>query len=384
MHNEDYEEQFDDMDLDIQRKKELIAEAKELSEKELSGDMLREARALQKSYRRIHNWESVLDQDLNDEFEGYMDAVFARQNEIYDQVKNVKEGIIARAAELAAADDLRKATAEMKDLMNQWKAAGSAGRRTDDELWARYQAEQQKFYDRKHENWKAQQERFANARVVKAELIEKAAALADSEDWKKTADEFKSLLDQWKAVGSAGREYEDGLWSQFNGYASQFYTRRSAHYKEVRKDQEAKLAAKRALIEEAREVLDKREFTREQTEFMKNLNVRWKEIGYCGKDHDDQVWKEFRAVMEEYFDGLRDHRDQAHQNWVDRQHDNIAYKQNKINQTNSAIRRLERDMDGLISEGAMMEIQDEIDERKDYIARLEDEIRTIEDDLGIE
>ena len=37
--------------------------------------------------------------------------------------------------------------------MDEWKASGNAGKKTDDELWERFNAARQKFYDRKHANW---------------------------------------------------------------------------------------------------------------------------------------------------------------------------------------------------------------------------------------
>ena len=41
----------------------------------------------------------------------------------------------------------------MTSLMDQWKVSGNAGKKTDDELWERFNADRQKFYDRKHANW---------------------------------------------------------------------------------------------------------------------------------------------------------------------------------------------------------------------------------------
>ena len=41
----------------------------------------------------------------------------------------------------------------MNELMQQWKASGTAGKETDDELWDAFNAARQKFFDRKHEHW---------------------------------------------------------------------------------------------------------------------------------------------------------------------------------------------------------------------------------------
>ena len=65
----------------------------------------------------------------------------------------------------------------------------------------------------------------------KLALIEKANALKDSEEWKKTAESFKALMDEWRAAGNSGSE-GDKLWEQFSSARQAFFDRQRKHYSE--------------------------------------------------------------------------------------------------------------------------------------------------------
>ena len=43
---------------------------------------------------------------------------------------------------------------------------------------------------------------------------------------------------------------------------------------------------------------------------MKKLNGLWKEIGSCGKEKEDALWKEFRCAADDYFAGLKQFNEQ--------------------------------------------------------------------------
>ena len=68
-----------DIDEAIAQKKELIEKAKELSESE-TGDVSRECARLRRRWRRIPYWESAYEDQLANEFDGYMNTVYSRRH----------------------------------------------------------------------------------------------------------------------------------------------------------------------------------------------------------------------------------------------------------------------------------------------------------------
>ena len=132
------------------------------------------------------------------------------------------------------------------------------------------------------------------------------------------------------------------------------------------------------MIEKAREILDTAEFTKENTEAMKNLGVEWKKIGSCGKVKDDEVWEVFRGVMDEYFDGLKNWNEQRHQEWKQRMTDIRNRKQDLLNNQKRQLKRLQDGLAGLLSQREIDEMQERIEDKNDFIKQLEEEIADIE------
>lgn len=297
--NERYE--MDDLDRSIERRKELIEQAKEITE----DSDFRTVNQLRKEWNRIHGWESALEEGLEEEFEAYLDVYYAKRKEKSAECEAKKEALIAKAKELVHAKDLKKATAEMNELMEQWKQSGFCGKELDDKLWHEFNTARQAFFDAKHDHWEQLQKQFEEAKAKKEALIERAKEFSESDNFKVARTEFTNMMSEWKSIGNAGREFEQDLWNAFNEERQKFYQRQNEHYEQLKSTYSENYEKKRALVTEAQDIVYKEEFTREQTERMKQMSQEWKEIGFCGKDNEDKVWELFRSAMDEYFDGLR-------------------------------------------------------------------------------
>lgn len=379
-HDEQYE--VDDFDEDIKRRKELIEQAKQLQATEDWNEVFKEITALKRKWKQIHYWESAYEDELAEEFDSYMDAFYAKRKEGYQSNQTLKQELIEQAKKCAASKEWNRATEEMNELMSQWKAIGTAGKDSDDALWNEFNEARQTFFDRKHEHWETLQEKFKNAGQVKQDLIAQAKALKDSDDWQKASEAFRKLMEDWKLAGSAGRDQEDSLWNEFNEHRQYFYDRRSKHYDELREEQNQKYEQKQALVEKAKAIVARKEYTKELTAPMKQLGVDWKQIGSCGKDKEDQIWKEFRSVMDAYFQGMKEFNDQKHLQWKQRMIEIRNRKQDMIQNQKRQIKYLEQDIVGLIGERAILETEEEIAEKKEFIKQLEAELADIEKKLA--
>lgn len=383
MYNENDEMyEVEDFDEDIKRRQELIEEAKSIPTDAKWNDVFRQISDLKKKWKRIQYWESDYEDQLAEEFDSYIDVFYQKRREGYESNKAIKQELIDRANEILKSDNLNQATEEMNELMAQWKASGSAGKETDDALWEAFNAARQKFFDKKHDYWENLQSKFDNAKQVKKELIEEAKTLVDSEDFAKTSAKFRELMDKWKAVGSAGKQHENKLWDEFNEVRQKFYDRRNAYYEELHGKQDENYNAKKALSDQAKEIADKKEYTRENTAAMKKLGADWKTIGNCGKDKEDEIWKEFRSIMDAYFEGLKEWNEQKHQQWRQKMIDARNRKQDMIQNQRRQIKRLQNDIVGLIGERAIKETEEEIAEKEEFIKELEADLEDIEKTLA--
>lgn len=366
-----------DFDEDIKQREALIKEAEELDASLTWNELSRKITDLKRKWKRISYWESAYEDKLAEEFDTVLDKYYAKRNEIYQNSQSLKQEVIAKAKELAACTNFNQATEEMNELMSQWKAAGSAGKE-EDALWESFNEARQTFFDRKRKFFEERQNQFDKAKQIKEELITQAAAYADSEDWQKTSEALRNLMNQWKAAGSAGRNHEERLWNEFNETCQQFYVRREAHYKELHEVQGENYTAKKELLEKAQGILDLKEFTKENTANMKDLNVEWKKIGSCGKEKEDRIWNEFRSVMDAYFAGLKEYNDQRHQQWLQRMQENRKRKQDLIQNQRRQLKRMQDDLSTILSEREVEEMKDRIAEKEEFIQELEVQLAEID------
>lgn len=370
-----------DMDDEIQKRKELIEEVKNIDADSNWNEIYRKISDVRKQWRRLSSWESAYEDSLNEKFESYVDALYAKRNEVFKNASKIKEDIIAQAKKVADSKEWKKATDEMNELMNQWKQAGSAGKDVDDALWEKFNETRQLFFDRKQEYWKDMQSKFSNAKQVKEDLIDQAKELADSTEWQKTSNKFKELMDSWKSVGSAGRELEDELWTKFNDYRQAFYSARNEYYEKLHELQDQNYDAKMELVNRAKLIAQTKDYSRENTTQMKNLSAEWKTIGSCRKEKEDTVWKAFREQMDFYFDGLRAMNEQRHLEWKQRMMDTRTRKDNMIQEQKRQIKRMQEEIGNVLGERAILELEEQIEDKKEFIKELEAQLEDIDKQL---
>lgn len=374
----DNEYEVHDFDDDIHRRQELIEEIKKIQVEEDANKAILEATALKRKWKRIPYWESVFEDSLADEFDGYLDAIFGVREEAYQANKKLKEEVIVKAHALIKNDDWNKATTEMNTLMKDWKAVGTTGRDSDETLWEAFRKVRQEFFDGKRRYWEDAQKKFKIAYEVKQDLIEQAAKYIDSKDWNKTSNIYKSLMDQWIAVGSAGKAHENELWSAFQEHRQKFYEQRNEHYKSLHEEQALRLEKKKELIERAQSIVDAAQYVREDTQQMKALGEEWKHIGPCGKDKENHIWEKFCKVMDTYFQNLKEATEKRQREWKQRMMELRSKKQELIAKQKRQIRYMQDEMVGLLGQRAIDDMQEQINEKHTFMKELEDQIEELD------
>ncbi len=371
-------EEVRDLDEDIRRREALIEEAKSL---DLDQDWSTAAPAvlkLRKKWRQIPYWESAYEDKLAEEFDAVIDTFYAKRKEGLESIQKIKQDLIRQAEKLAESNDFNRAAEEMNELMSQWKAAGSAGKQTDDQLWEAFSRARQTFFDRRHQNWEERQAKNANSRQIKQQLIQQAEALADSEEWNKTSEKLRKMMEEWKAAGFSGKQTDDQLWEAFNQARQKFYDRRAQAYDRIHAEQEEKAAKKQALVDQAVAIAEKEEYSKENTELMKQLNRSWKEIGFCGKEKEDQLWASFRTAADRYFDGLKEWNDRRHTEWLQRMQENRSRKMDLIQKQQRQLRWMENEIKTLLSQSAVDDMEEQIEDKKKFIQQLEEELAELD------
>ncbi len=290
----------------IESKKELIAKAKELVEK-AENATYSEVNELKRKWKRSSSEdESLAEKELNDEFDKLISDISSKAGELSQSVEETKKAIIKEAQEVSTAS-FKEASAKMSELMDRWKAAGRCGSK-DEELWEEFRAARDKFFDERKAHYEQLKESFAKNKEEKEKLVEEAIEANKLESFKEINAKMDELMEKWKAVGSAGKEFEDDLWNKFSEQRKIFFKNRKEYYKGMKETYAARVEEKKAIIAEAKQNLARSEFSEDEVNAMKELRKKWKEVGSAGRENEDALWEEFNGIVNKYYDNMRFYR----------------------------------------------------------------------------
>ncbi|MEO6713003.1 MAG: DUF349 domain-containing protein [Mycobacteriales bacterium] len=197
----------------IEKKKALAEEAEKLaksSDWKSTGDRLR---ALVEEWREIKGVARRTDTELwrrvsaaRDEFTRRRGAHFAGLDEQRKAAAGVKEKLAKEAETLAESSDWAATATRYKSLMVEWKAAGSAGKGAEDDLWGRFKAAQEKFFARRSEVFAERDKEFAGNAKTKEAILAEAEALDPAVDLDAATKALREIQTRWEAAGKVPRE----------------------------------------------------------------------------------------------------------------------------------------------------------------------------------
>lgn len=133
-------------------------------------------------------------------------AHFGEQSARRDEAKKIKEKLIEEAEALSGSTEWGPTSGAYRDLMQRWKAAGSAPRNVEDKLWKRFRAAQDVFFQAREAANAAQESEFAENAAVKREILVEAEALLPIKDLEATRRAWHDIADRWEAAGKVPRD----------------------------------------------------------------------------------------------------------------------------------------------------------------------------------
>ncbi|MEV0997924.1 DUF349 domain-containing protein [Nonomuraea sp. NPDC050202] len=136
---------------------------------------------------------------------------FAGLDEQREGVRAAKERIVAEAEAIADSTDWGQTAAIYRELMQQWKNAGRASREAEDELWARFKAAQDQFFQARSAVFAERDASLAANAEVKEVLLAEAEKLLPITDVRTARATLRHILERWEAAGPVPREQRDRL-----------------------------------------------------------------------------------------------------------------------------------------------------------------------------
>ncbi len=130
---------------------------------------------------------------------------FAALDSAHEQAKSAKERLVAEAEKMASSRDWMATAGAFKRLMDDWRAAGRAGRADDDALWQRFKAAQDTFFTAKDAVVQAEEDGYRANLAVKEALLTDAEAILPVTDLEKAKAALRIIQDKWDKAGKVPR-----------------------------------------------------------------------------------------------------------------------------------------------------------------------------------
>uniref|UniRef100_UPI0035CA228D DUF349 domain-containing protein n=1 Tax=uncultured Amnibacterium sp. TaxID=1631851 RepID=UPI0035CA228D len=142
--------------------------------------------------------------DARGSIDGQRRAYFAELDATQGAAREQKERIVARAEALSASSG--DAIGFYRDLLDEWKRAGRAGKRVDDALWARFRAAGDAVYAAKADEQAAQDAEYGGNLTAKLALLDEAEPLLTATDAQSARTRLTAIQRRWDAAGKVPRE----------------------------------------------------------------------------------------------------------------------------------------------------------------------------------
>lgn len=194
-----------------------------------------------------------------------------------------------------------EATKKIIDLQARWKTLGFASKKVNNELFARFRKTCDLFFAEKAAFFKRMKEESAANLAKKHELCEKAEALKDSTDWKKTAAALTALQKEWKTIGPVSKKSGDAVWKRFIAACDYFFENKNKNISDARQAEHENLKAKKEIIEKLKNIddsLSKEEIKNQ----LKELSATYQQIGHVPYKEKDKVYEAYKTALNEAYD----------------------------------------------------------------------------------
>ena len=371
-----------DLEQDISAKENICNRAESLAYSQDWKNASSEFIQLSKEWKNIFDWGTPKEKELQDRFQTAKRSFYERRDGDRARNKAAKQGIISEAVSISNSNDWKNTGDKFKELFKKWKNIGSAGKTDDDVLWAEFNSARQFFFDRRLKHYSEMDAQRVKNRQAKQALISEARNVAQySTEWKSTGDRLNEIMTHWKSIGSAGKDYDESLWNEFNEIRQDFFKRRHIHYEEKSRTYQENAARKGWLVQEAVSIANRYDYSAQSTERMKELDKEWKSIGWAGKDNEDRLWGLFRDAKESFWSGKRSYIEQRQQEWRSRLYEAINRKRDQISNLQRQISELQYKMSGMRNQDYIDNMCRWIDEKEAKIRDLEMAISDMESKL---
>ena len=222
-----FEDQKEKQQENLEEKTKLCEMTEAIASKEVKSSnewntLSAEIEEIQKKWRTIGFATRKENQKIYDRFRAACDKLFERQREYYAQFKDTinehmakKLSLIEQAEALKDSKEWKKTTEALIALQKQWKEIGAVPRKKSEQLWKRFRAACDSFFNERDAQAKPENYYYGNLKAKKA-LIEEIKAYELSEDAAANLAAAKEFAAKWQGIGFVPFKEKENIQAAYN------------------------------------------------------------------------------------------------------------------------------------------------------------------------
>lgn len=221
-----------------------------------------------------------------------------------------KQLILDKIKALVDSEENDQSLNALREYMRQWKEVRQIPKEYQDELYAAYKFQVDKFYNQLSVfNELKELDKDKNLEL-KIDLIKRAEQLKDEPNIRKALLQLNKYHDDWKNTGPVRSEISEDIWKRFKAASDIVIDAKKAQQAEIDEERKQNLDKKIILIERAETSIavmpsQPKEWAKIGKE-LDELMAEWKKIGPVPVDKNEEIWNKFKAIRNQYY-GERKH-----------------------------------------------------------------------------
>lgn len=289
---------------------------------------------LHQEYRETGPVAKELRDEIWKRFKDASTVVNKRHQQHFEELKAQEEQNLARKTELCEkvetlrTDEARtyqqwdELTQQVLAWQAEWKTIGFTPRKVNNEIFERFRAACDAFFQQKTSYFKDMRETLAANLAAKNSLIAQAEELKDSTDWAVTTQKLVELQKQWKQTGPVAHKVSDAVWKRFNDACNAFFNRKAEQNAGQRKEEEANLARKNEILAQLEKLAA--EPAADQLQAVRALQAEWQEVGHVPFRKKEKMYRRYRELCDTIYNALHENAGRRH---MDNFRRNVAEKE---------------------------------------------------------
>lgn len=191
-------------------------------------------------------------------------------------------------------------TKELLEVQEKWKHIGFAPKKLNNELFERFRKACNQFFEAKSDYFKVVKDEMNLNLEKKKSLCEKAEALKESTEWKKTSEALVELQKEWKTIGPVAKKNSDLIWKRFIAACDAFFEAKNKHFSANKESELESLTKKKELIEKL-DAIDEKLEKAEATKLVRSLMEEFNALGHVPFKEKDKIYTAFHAAVDKQF-----------------------------------------------------------------------------------